>query len=340
MSAIVLERPIREKLQSLGFKTIVSLGAATRIETNKLVSAAENCKKDYPYHSWREPKRSGKGSRLIEEPLGELKNIQGRLNRLFQKLVLPDIFHGCYEGTHVKTNASPHLRAKQLEQIDLTNYYYNIHYSQVYGAFRELGCSPDVARLLTRLTTIKGHVPQGAPTSPIVAVVALLDASRRIGELCRQIDAKITIYGDNICISGPPHVKHYGKTFLNIVRQSGFKSRSGKRSSVSRSEIWQLPGLEVRQGRVDVPTEEFHELRDLLDRCIKEGPDGLGKHVCPRFRTKVSGRIYHYTWIGTGRAGKITARAQCLTRLWQRVLWPSKFNRIGCDTKKCTCDVD
>lgn len=296
----------------LGYKSIKSLARSLKVTEEELYSIAELCDMSYPYKSWKEPKRSGKGYRLIENPHSPLKRVLKKINHLLQRIALTDIFHGCYKATHVKTNAAPHLRSSHLEQIDLTNYYYNIHHSQVYAGLLALDCSPSVARLLARLTTINGHVPQGAPTSPIIAVVALLSTSRRLAALCRKIHAKITIYGDNICLSGPSHTRHYSSTILGIVRQSGFQSRAGKRISCNRDEIWELPGLEVRRGKIDVQQVEFLRLRDMLVRCAQLGESRLAHKVCNRFEAKVEGLVYHHRWIGTTYDKKLTRRASIL----------------------------
>src|SRR3990172_6533721 len=89
----------------LGLKSLKSLAKALHESERSLVDLANTCQLEYPYRSWREPKKSGRGSRLIETPIvASLKQCQVRINSVLQRLSLPVIFHGCYSGTDIKTN--------------------------------------------------------------------------------------------------------------------------------------------------------------------------------------------------------------------------------------------
>jgi len=329
----------QSRTKSLGFKSIRSLGRAIGVSTERLQELAQGCKDGYPYTSWKEPKKSGIGYRRIETPDTGLKRTQERINRLLQRVAMPGIFHGCYANTHIKSNAIPHLRGRQFEQFDLADYYFRIHHSQVYNGFIRLGCSPNVARILTQLTTIHGHVPQGAPTSPIVAVIAMLKMAKRLQELCYRINARITIYGDNICISGPPHIRNYGSTVRRIIRQSGFSERPAKHVSLDRSEPWILPGLEIARGTIDVALPDYAALLQTLLICQSIGSDGLRLVVCPRFRSKLEGQLFHYQWVGTLGEKQMTARAREISDAFARIKWPDGFDRSACRSKKCECGV-
>src|SRR5690606_9612266 len=143
------------------------------------------------------------GYRLIEHPFPELKAIQRRINRLIQRLQLPNVFHGCYAATSILTNASHHRVSSWYLTFDLANYYKTIRPQKVYLALTARGAAPDVARTLTRLTTIKGRVPQGAPTSPVIAILAMCSMARRMQILVQRMHGTITIFGDNVSVSGP-----------------------------------------------------------------------------------------------------------------------------------------
>ena len=327
-----------QKSQLLGLKSVVSLARLTRIGIDRLREMAEKCKTSYPYEAWKEPKRSGQGFRLIENPEPALKRIQEQLNRVFQRLALPRIFHGCYRRTHIKSNAYPHIGSRHYESFDLANYYFNINYKQVYSGFIELGCSPPVARIITQLTTTKGRVPQGAPTSPIIAVIALLDIAGRLSDLCNQIGATLTIYGDNICVSGSPHLRFHTHTMQDIIFQCGFKLRTNKRVSVSYDQPWPLPGVSLHLGELDISLDDFESTKMIFLKCTVAGRAGLARKVCCRFRDKLSGLFYHYQWVGAAESGP-TARAESLKRLFLRIKWPSSYHRSACIGKKCLCEI-
>jgi RNA-directed DNA polymerase len=327
------------RLKNLGFKTVKSLAKAMSVSVDHLEWVATLCRTSYPYACWREPKQSGNGFRLIENPNRWLKRIQQRLNGVFQRLDLPKLFHGSYKGTHVKSNAEPHKGKAHYESFDLADFYHNIRFTRVYQGYFALGCAPNVARILTSLTTVKGHVPQGAPTSPIVAVIALLPVARRLSTLSDKIDATVTIYGDNISVSGPKHVANYTSTLTALLLQSGFKLRKEKRESKDNTQPWLLPGVELFKNSIDIPQAEFAELRSLFEKLIELGSPGISAGVCPRFCAALSGRFYHYRWIGNSKEG-LSARAEELKKLFDRIQWPDSYSRTTCESPKCRCVVN
>lgn len=121
------------------------------------------------YRSWDEPKPSG-GTRPIDSPREKLKFVQRRINeRILQRTQISKIATGGVRGRRLKDNLMTHLSQPMVANFDLKTFFSNISNSQVYRLFALIGASPDVARILTRLTTFKGRIPQGAPTSPMLA---------------------------------------------------------------------------------------------------------------------------------------------------------------------------
>ena len=95
--------------------------------------------------------------RLIERPKYELKLIQKHLKRLLDRIVVPDnIFSGVKRKSYID-NAKYHINSgvRNLYKIDLTAFFPSIRRNTVYSFFKnDLRCSPDVARILTDLTTV------------------------------------------------------------------------------------------------------------------------------------------------------------------------------------------
>src|SRR6266498_92801 len=116
------------------------------------------------------PKKDGSTGRRIDAPRQLLKRIQRRLNEcLLDHLWLPDSIHAYRRGRSIRTASLPHAGHPFLLVADIREFYPSISYRRVYRMFVTLGCIPDVARLLTRLTTRAHRLPQGAPTSPALA---------------------------------------------------------------------------------------------------------------------------------------------------------------------------
>ena len=74
----------------------------------------------------------------------------------------------------------------------------------VYRLFQsELGCGRDVARLLTRLTTLDAGLPQGAPSSNAIANLLLTDVvDKPVSFVATKMNVEATRFVDDFTFSG------------------------------------------------------------------------------------------------------------------------------------------
>ena len=123
------------------------------------------------YRSREKPKKSG-GTRQIDAPTDRWKWVLRRINkRILQRVKVDPTALGSVRGKKLIDNVSPHVGKPMVATCDLANFFPSIRSGRVYETFQAIGCAPDVAHLLTRLTTVDGRVPQGSPTSPMLAVL-------------------------------------------------------------------------------------------------------------------------------------------------------------------------
>ena len=80
-----------------------------------------------------------------------------------------------------------------------------------------MGCSEQVSKLLTRLTTYNGSVPQGFPTSSTIANIILASFTPRITTACEKHKVTFTFYQDDLCVSGGNQVKEIPNLFSRIL---------------------------------------------------------------------------------------------------------------------------
>jgi RNA-directed DNA polymerase len=123
--------------------------------------------------------------------------------------------------------AKRHLGAKWLLKMDVRHFFESISEQQVYWVFRSLGygalLSFQMARICTRLpdrsrmasTRLKsrddgelpyrrhkqGHLPQGAPTSPMLANLAMQSLDRRLTAIAQEYGWTYTRYADDLAFS-------------------------------------------------------------------------------------------------------------------------------------------
>ncbi|MEK6710804.1 MAG: reverse transcriptase family protein [Nitrospinota bacterium] len=116
-------------------------------------------------------KESG-GVRWLDKPRKKLKDVQRIINdRLLQRITVHQSAKGAVRGRTLMDNVRPHVGKPMVAKFDMKDFFPSISSGRVYDFFVQIGCSPDVARLLARLTTYKGRIPQGTPTSPMLAVL-------------------------------------------------------------------------------------------------------------------------------------------------------------------------
>lgn len=169
------------------------------------------------------PKKGG-GTRTIEPPRHLLKHVQRQIHAtLLARLWLPDEIHAYRPRRSVQTAIEPHLRKPFLWVADIRNFYPSISAVRVYKMFCQLGCTPEISKLLTRLTTHRHRLPQGAPTSPTLANLYLhfSGLASRLSGLAKQHGLDLTYFGDDILVSSNSPFMHLAPHLAKIIKQSG-----------------------------------------------------------------------------------------------------------------------
>jgi len=127
--------------------------------------------------------------------------------------------------------AQPHCDAKWLIKVDIKNFFESVTERQAFRAFRALGYQSlvafEMARLCTRVGSIEyrsrlpkwkvdstrwskisaynyaflGHLPQGAPTSPMLANLCFLPLDNAIQSVADEYGLNYTRYADDLALS-------------------------------------------------------------------------------------------------------------------------------------------
>lgn len=142
--------------------------------------------------------------RQICNPKTDLKKIQKRINkRLLKTLDLPHYLCGGVKGRTLLDNVLHHHGASLLVTVDIKNFFPSISNLQVYRVWNVvLGCSPEISALLTRLTTFERRLPQGAPTSTLLANLVLHSIDGPIRRECERAAVRYTSWVDDLAFSG------------------------------------------------------------------------------------------------------------------------------------------
>jgi len=204
--------------------------------------------------------------RHIDNPTDELHRIQTRIYRgLLRNQPVSEDMHGGVLKKSISTNAAKHLRKAQLVTLDLHSCFPRIRHKRVYDTFvTSLHCSPDIASILTKLTTFQTRLPQGAPTSPMLANLVLAPLHRDIADVCRERALEGTMFVDDIAISGD-RAFEVVEEVLRIIGRHGHSVRAKKLKRMSSWQSQQLTSLTLNK-RLSVGRSR---LRDIANRIFE-----------------------------------------------------------------------
>lgn len=213
--------------------------------------------------------------RWIDHPIDPLKAIQSRIQeRLLARLTLPEHLLGGVSGRCIRDNARLHMGARHLVTIDIKNFYPSITPAQVFSVFRKtLNCSREVAYLLTSLTTCRERLPQGAPTSPILANLVLSSFDAQIRFACVEAQVLYSSWVDDLAFSGESVGNVVGIAITTLTK-AGFRVAHNKIKRMAPGDRKELNKLVL--GRFITVRKEYRTgiragIHNLLCGKVRDG---------------------------------------------------------------------
>lgn len=156
----------------------------------------------FRYHRFHRRKRDG-GRREICEPDARLKGLQHKLINRYLAAEQPHPAAVAYRaGKSTADHIWNHAGAAIVVTADIQDFFPNTRAERVEDWWRER-VDADAARLLTLLTTDRGGLPQGAPTSPALSNVVNRDLDTRLAQRAAVAGARYSRYCDDIAFSWP-----------------------------------------------------------------------------------------------------------------------------------------
>ena len=152
--------------------------------------------------------QSGRRTRQIHTPKVALKIIQRWFGYYLSHAVeLCDHVHGFVPNRSTVTAARQHCPAQWVLSVDIRNFFGSVTAKHVFACLSGLGYERPAAHLMTDLCTMPldgGHrgLPQGAPSSPVLANLSFRDTDRKLESLAKEKALRISRYADDISVSG------------------------------------------------------------------------------------------------------------------------------------------
>lgn len=236
-------------------------------------------------------KKSGE-TRILHKPRYILKVIQGNIKKRLSFIPLPDCVYGWVKGKSVRSAVEPHRSMRHLYCFDIHSYFDSVHSTHVYKLFTEkLKCSPDVSRILTRLSTYKSCLPQGSPCSPVIANLILFDFDRSMSSYTARRNVRYTRLGDDIIISSNSQLFDINHVVVSGLRRFGLKVNPDKtQKGKPRETGTKVLGVVIGSG-ISVSRKYRREVRAILHNAQKTGLNPQNRDGRFNMRKHLLGRI-------------------------------------------------
>ena len=220
------------------------------------------------YECWDEPKKNG-GTRRIEAPHENLKKIQKRISDLLQRISPPEYLMAPVKGRSYVDNAAIHVGARAFSLLDIEDFFPSCTDKRIYWFFtKRMLCSSDVAALITKLVTFNGHLPQGSPCSPILAYYAYEDMWEEINNIVTASNCKLSIYADDITISGDTVYEKDIWAVKLCLKRFGFKFNEKKERRLIRKPA-DITGVIVKNETLLLPNRQHRKLNQINRKLSK-----------------------------------------------------------------------
>ena len=207
--------------------------------------------------------------RPVQRPVGQREKVHLRLFMLLRRIAPPSYLHSGVSGRSNVTNAKAHVGAHPVFKTDIKNFYNTTSSQLVNHFFREqLRCSPDVSSLLTRLCTVNGHIPTGSSLSQLLAFYSIKVRLDRFAAECQARNVVMTIYVDDITISGQLASK--GLLFLlkRLLATDGFECHKDAQYRALAPKL--ITGVIVTAHDIRVRNRQHQKIHTELHELLGE----------------------------------------------------------------------
>ena len=303
--ATISQGDFRNNYKQLG--SLHDLASFWGVKPFQLSYYAFHIDKKLAYREFAIPRRDGR-ERRIEAPNPTLKYIQRLIHESLTRVYGPHpAVHGFLSERSIVTNAQNHVRRRYVLNVDLADFFPSITRKRIYGRLVAAPYSfhATVANLIAALSTnVYSRLPQGSPSSPILANIVASELDSNLADLCRSLGCWYTRYADDITISTArgelsPQIARYpnargtvqvaiGDRLLEVIERHGFRINDQKSRLQSYWTRQLCTGLVVNGDRISPPRSYVRRLRSLIDHWKKNG----WEHAAETLHSKEHRRLF------------------------------------------------
>ncbi len=215
------------------------------------------------YHVWT----SAKG-REIQAPIKWMSAVHKKIGNYLSRIKVPDYIYSQKHRSYVE-NARRHLGNHPVIKTDINKFYPSVTREMVFRTFlAEFKCAADVADRIADIVCYKQkHLPTGSPLSGRIALFAARNLFDDIDKLAKRFGCVLTIYVDDITLSGHNANKRLLAEVRKAIVKHGFSSSAKKSKTFAPNKPKAITGAIVAGCQLKLPNnrhKKIHETRKAL----------------------------------------------------------------------------
>lgn len=209
----------------------------------------------------RTPKEISGKLRNLAVPVGKLRSIHERIKFHLNKIKQPDYLYSPRKSRGQRDNAAYHADGNQFLSLDIKQFYPSTTDEHIFRwAYHVAGLRSEVAGLFTKLVAIDNKMPFGSPVSPVLTALVHRDMFDQIYSACQAHGLKMSVWVDDLMISGSVIRGEIIDEIRNIIRQKSLKSHKIKFQSWTRPVL--VTGVPIIDSKVMAPRGVHKRIED------------------------------------------------------------------------------
>ncbi|MGR7120853.1 reverse transcriptase family protein [Klebsiella aerogenes] len=270
--------------------------------------------------------------RTVYEPKHELKRLQKRINhRIFEKVQYPGYLQGGIKDNNNKRdyveNANIHCEHKPniIISIDIRSFYDNIKSNFVFLIYKNFFHFPDeVANILTKLTTFRNKVPQGACTSSYLANLIFFNSEYSLVSSFRNNSITYTRLLDDVTLSSSKALSESQitasiKEVIGMFNKYNLKHNNKKtkvETQKNSKDSFKITGLWVGHSKPKATRKERRYIRLLVKICENKANTDIYSEEYHAFWNKTSGLVAKLTRLDQSNHKDLRERLNAILPLY------------------------
>lgn len=280
--------------------------------------------RDKERYTRRQQKVVGAKLRNLAVPVGKLRTIHERIKVHLNRIRQPEYLFSPRKGRGQRDNAEHHAGQIQFLSLDIRQFYPSTTDEHIFRwAYHTAGMRSDVAGLFTKLVAIDGKMPFGSPVSPVLTTLVHREMFDEIFEICVAHGLKMSVWVDDLTISGLAVPGELIDTIRAVIRKRGFQTHKILFRLSARPVI--ITGVPVIKGRVMAPRSLHRRIQDGYAELRSELPDSERGQVIDRLLSSLGTHRYHVgstTEEGRKTSNRMHALRQRRSKLSRIVITP------------------